>query len=98
MIDVQALPNIRNLEADPEQAAKSVYEVWWRDSNVLLTTVVRQWDLLIIGGTNRITTHVCLAVDTEYFLHIRRKPGVCLERCSRWKDYIMQLARLRILA
>lgn len=85
------------LDEDPQRAARAIVEVWYRGDARDPLPLVQPWDFYILARHGVLSDHVGLVVDTQYFVHTRRRTGVCLELLRRWEPKLLQLARLRIL-
>ncbi len=86
-----------DLIADPVEAAQGFAEIWFKGDEKDLLSLVQPYDLLIIANHQRISQHLGVIVDDVYLVHTRQKTGVVVERLTRWKPHILQLARLRSL-
>jgi hypothetical protein len=85
------------LDDDPQRAAQAIVEVWYRGDTREPLALMQPWDCAILACRGPLSDHVGLVVDTQYFVHTRRRTGVCLEKVQRWQSKLLQIARLRIL-
>lgn len=87
-----------DLEADPAAAVAQVQEVWFQGDDRDPLALVQPWDILIFRTRGMASSHVGIVYDTTYFVHTRRRVGVCLERyIPVWRPRILQIGRLRRL-
>jgi cell wall-associated NlpC family hydrolase len=86
-----------DLDADPAQGWKHIQEIWWQDDTEDPLSLSQSGDLWIMRGTGMSSHHTGIVCNTVYFVHTRRRTGVCLEPLARWKPRLLQLARLRRL-
>lgn len=86
-----------DIESDPQEAAKAISEYWFQDDPQDPLLLVRPWDLVIMRSTHLWSTHVGVVIDTTTFIHTRPRTGVVLESLSRWRRYLLQIARLQRL-
>lgn len=87
-----------DLDDQPEFAWRHVQEIWWQDDTDDPLVRAQPWDLFILRGRGMSSHHTGIIVNTRYFVHTRRRVGVCMEEMARWQSRLMQLARLRRLA
>lgn len=87
-----------DLDEDPQQAVKAIVEVWYRGDARDPLTLLQPWDCWILATKGLYSDHVGIVVDTQHFVHTRRRTGVCVEPLLRWKSKLLQLARLRMLS
>lgn len=86
-----------DVDDDPAQAWKHVQEIWWQEDTDDPLMLSQCWDLWIMRGRGMSSHHVGVVVNGVYFIHTRRRIGVCLEPLRRWKPRLLQIARLRRL-
>jgi hypothetical protein len=87
-----------DLDDDPVQAWKHIQEMWWQDDVADPCAVSQPWDVWILRGRGMASHHTAIVVNQTYFVHTRKRIGVCLEPMVRWKPRLLQIARLRRLA
>ena len=85
------------LDDEPQHAARSILEVWYRGDGADPLSLVQPWDAAIFACRGPFSDHLGLMVDAQYFVHTRPRTGVCLEPLRRLEKRLLQLARLRIL-
>lgn len=87
-----------DIERDPQKAAESIVEVWFRGDARTPLAVVQPWDFLIMATRGVVSNHIGIVIDSQYFVHTRQRTGVVLERMTRWQPRLLQIGRLRWLA
>ena len=87
-----------DLARDPAQASQAFTEVWFRDSSHgQAFPALQPWDAYILAARRGVADHLGLVVDGTYFVHIRKRTGICLESLTRWQPRVLQVARLHQL-
>jgi hypothetical protein len=81
--------------ADPHDAVRAVQQIWWHDDARPLLSVIKPWDWLLMRERGPAVQHPALAVDGHDLIHLHRTAGVRIEPIRRYRDRILQVARLR---
>jgi cell wall-associated NlpC family hydrolase len=86
-----------DIDRNPQKAAESIVEVWFRGDARNPLALSLPWDFWIMATRGTVSSHIGIVIDSQYFVHTRRKTGVVLERLTRWQPRLLQLGRLRVL-
>jgi hypothetical protein len=81
--------------ANIETGARALVETWYFEDDVDPYTIVRPYDLLVFRVKKLASNHVGVMLDRDLFATSTQENGVCKEHLSRWRSYLLQIARLR---
>lgn len=83
------------LDVQADLNALVLHEVWFRDDARPYQDIIQPWDGLVFHTAGPLADHAGIAITAEYFVHARRKTGVCRERIHPWSSRLLQVVRVQ---
>jgi hypothetical protein len=99
VVDLMEAGGFGRLDGDPVKAVRQVQEVWFQDDPRDPLTLVQPWDWYLLRQPHEgpAVRHIGVVLDAREFIHVRRGQGVRIEPLRRWVQWLLQIARLRVL-
>lgn len=97
VFDLLQAAGVVDVGAEVVDAVRQVQEIWFQDDPREPLSLVQPWDWLIIRERGPAAGHIGLVVDLMDLVHVHRHAGVRIEPMKRYRERIVQIARLRVL-